>query len=32
VGHLPFLEDRETVTATLAEFLQGRWPSRATPP
>jgi pimeloyl-ACP methyl ester carboxylesterase len=32
VGHLPFLEDRETVVASLAEFLGGRWPPRAGPP
>jgi proline iminopeptidase len=29
VGHLPFLEDRETVIQSIGEFLGGGWPPRA---
>jgi proline iminopeptidase len=32
VGHLPFVEDRETVVAALRAFLGGEWPPRAGPP
>lgn len=32
VGHLPFLEDVPTVVESIADFLGGRWPTRAGPP